>query len=190
CSSLCHQTGPTIQSVRNISFHWIKNVFIIGLGGESIVLSEDNLEMKKNISKSFTVLLNQLQNDQNKINTKKTTIEYIKNLTDSILPYSGQTTFILPNELSNFYTIEKLNNNNWGGMYFPDRISFTPAGNIATIELFSKLKLYEKFKCIAKPLHTGEIVGLPGIIIYFIASMIGCSLPITGFIIWWKKKKY
>ncbi|MGY3054236.1 putative iron-regulated membrane protein [Pedobacter sp. UYEF25] len=38
-------------------------------------------------------------------------------------------------------------------------------------------------------IHVGAILGLTGKILAFFASFIAASLPITGFIIWWKKKK-
>ncbi|RXK85712.1 PepSY-associated TM helix domain-containing protein [Filimonas effusa] len=38
-------------------------------------------------------------------------------------------------------------------------------------------------------IHVGAILGLPGKFLAFFASLIGASLPITGFIIWWGKKK-
>jgi uncharacterized iron-regulated membrane protein len=38
-------------------------------------------------------------------------------------------------------------------------------------------------------LHTGRFFGFFGKIIAFLASLIAASLPITGFIIWLKKKK-
>ncbi|WP_345231854.1 PepSY-associated TM helix domain-containing protein [Olivibacter ginsenosidimutans] len=38
-------------------------------------------------------------------------------------------------------------------------------------------------------IHVGSILGLPGKVIAFFASLIGASLPITGFIIWWGKRK-
>jgi uncharacterized iron-regulated membrane protein len=38
-------------------------------------------------------------------------------------------------------------------------------------------------------LHTGSILGLPGKIIAFFASLICASLPVTGFLVWWGKKK-
>jgi uncharacterized iron-regulated membrane protein len=38
-------------------------------------------------------------------------------------------------------------------------------------------------------LHTGQLFGLFGKIVAFIASLISASLPITGFIIWLKKQK-
>ena len=38
-------------------------------------------------------------------------------------------------------------------------------------------------------IHVGAIGGLPGKIIAFLASLVCASLPITGFIIWWDRKK-
>lgn len=38
-------------------------------------------------------------------------------------------------------------------------------------------------------LHVGEIGGLTTKIIYFFASLICASLPVTGFLIWWGRKK-
>jgi len=38
-------------------------------------------------------------------------------------------------------------------------------------------------------IHVGQILGLPGKILAFLASLICASLPVTGFIIWWGKRK-
>jgi len=38
-------------------------------------------------------------------------------------------------------------------------------------------------------IHTGAVLGLPGKILAFFASLIIASLPVTGFIIWWGKKR-
>ena len=38
-------------------------------------------------------------------------------------------------------------------------------------------------------LHTGQLFGLFGKVLACIVSLISASLPITGFIIWWKKQK-
>ncbi|MCR8559499.1 PepSY domain-containing protein [Mucilaginibacter sp. BJC16-A38] len=38
-------------------------------------------------------------------------------------------------------------------------------------------------------IHVGQILGFAGKIIAFLASLICASLPITGFIIWWGKRK-
>ncbi len=38
-------------------------------------------------------------------------------------------------------------------------------------------------------IHTGGIAGLPGRIVVFLAALMAASLPITGFYIWWGKRK-
>lgn len=64
----------------------------------------------------------------------------------------------------------------------------------ATLQM-SKYKLYKDFKLADKlessnyDLHTGQMFGLFGKIVACIASLISASLPITGLIIWLKKKK-
>jgi uncharacterized iron-regulated membrane protein len=37
-------------------------------------------------------------------------------------------------------------------------------------------------------IHTGQILGLPSKIIAFLACMVGASLPVTGFMIWYNRK--
>jgi uncharacterized iron-regulated membrane protein len=37
-------------------------------------------------------------------------------------------------------------------------------------------------------IHVGQIAGLPGKILAFIASLISASLPVTGFMIWLGKR--
>ncbi len=38
-------------------------------------------------------------------------------------------------------------------------------------------------------LHVGETGGLPTKLLYFLASLVCASLPVTGFLVWWGKKK-
>jgi len=38
-------------------------------------------------------------------------------------------------------------------------------------------------------IHTGSILGLPGKIFAFLMSLLIASLPVTGVIVWWKKKR-
>lgn len=37
-------------------------------------------------------------------------------------------------------------------------------------------------------IHVGSILGFPGKVMAFLASLIGASLPITGFLIWYGRK--
>ncbi len=38
-------------------------------------------------------------------------------------------------------------------------------------------------------LHVGEILGFPGKVLAFLASLVGASLPVTGVYIWWGRRK-
>ncbi|WP_370526961.1 PepSY domain-containing protein [Bacteroides sp. 51] len=49
---------------------------------------------------------------------------------------------------------------------------------------------YKPKRCqLHRCIHDGRILGLPGKILAFIASLIGASLPITGFIFWIRRKR-
>lgn len=54
---------------------------------------------------------------------------------------------------------------------------------------FGELSGTEQLKALNYDLHTGAVLGIWGKIMVFISSLIAASLPITGFLIWWKKKK-
>lgn len=47
----------------------------------------------------------------------------------------------------------------------------------------------DKFRRMNLEIHDGRIWGLPGKIIMFLASLTGASLPVTGFIIWYRKHR-
>lgn len=47
----------------------------------------------------------------------------------------------------------------------------------------------EKLIAMNYDIHVGAILGLPGKILAFIASLIAASLPVTGFIIWYGRKR-
>ena len=53
---------------------------------------------------------------------------------------------------------------------------------------FSEAPAGAKLRRMNYDIHVGSILGLPGKFLAFFASLIGASLPITGFIIWWGKK--
>ncbi|MBW3466978.1 PepSY-associated TM helix domain-containing protein [Arthrospiribacter ruber] len=45
----------------------------------------------------------------------------------------------------------------------------------------------EKYRSMNYPIHVGSILGLPGKILAFFASLIASSLPVTGFMIWYNR---
>ena len=38
-------------------------------------------------------------------------------------------------------------------------------------------------------IHVGSILGFPGKMLAFFGALIGASLPVTGFLVWWGKRK-
>ena len=54
---------------------------------------------------------------------------------------------------------------------------------------YSEANLAQKLRRMNYDIHVGAILGLPGKILAFFASLICASLPVTGFIIWWGRKK-
>ncbi|WP_240628041.1 PepSY-associated TM helix domain-containing protein [Terrimonas sp.] len=64
-----------------------------------------------------------------------------------------------------------------------------PALNKLYETSFEEAPVGAKIRRMNYDIHVGAILGLPGKIMAFFASLIGASLPVTGFIIWWGKQK-
>lgn len=62
-------------------------------------------------------------------------------------------------------------------------------GKLLNRRNFSDKNNGEKLISMNYDIHVGAILGLPGKILAFIASLISSSLPVTGFLIWWGKAK-
>lgn len=54
---------------------------------------------------------------------------------------------------------------------------------------FSNTNTADKILRMNYDIHIGAIAGIPGKILAFIASLIAASMPVTGIIIWWGRKK-
>lgn len=54
---------------------------------------------------------------------------------------------------------------------------------------FSEAGIADKIKRMNYDIHVGAVLGLPGKILMFCASLVAASLPITGFYIWWGRRK-
>ncbi len=170
-----------------VTYPWVKNAIVISLGGESI----SNISKESGEDDPFGNLLGDMLEKQNEKKQLKdedqVSIDKILELSHQYLPYNAVTSIEFPNKENPRYVVIKTNTENFLGMMLPDEITFDKKGNLKTKELFFDKPLNKQFTALAKPLHTGEIMGLPSIILYFIVSLIGCSLPVTGFIIWWHR---
>ncbi|MDF2381471.1 PepSY domain-containing protein [Nostoc ellipsosporum NOK] len=54
---------------------------------------------------------------------------------------------------------------------------------------FKDAAIADKIARMNYDIHVGAVLGLPGKILMFAASLIAASLPITGFYIWWGRRK-
>jgi len=69
-----------------------------------------------------------------------------------------------------------------------------------TLKEFPKDKIYGmafadapfgvKLRRMNYDIHIGSILGFPGKVLAFLVTLIGASLPVTGFIIWWNRKGF
>lgn len=172
-----------------VTYPWMKNTIIVALGGQPV----SGEGAKEGISDSFEAMLQQMMEKQDEKSILKDvqqiSLDSLIILADQKLNYKATTLIYLPDEENPRFRIKKINMQNLLGAMLPDHISFDKKGQLKEIVLFKDKPLNKQFVDISLPLHTGEIIGLPGIILYFMVSLIGCSLPVTGFIIWWKKVK-
>lgn len=54
---------------------------------------------------------------------------------------------------------------------------------------YADAKLADKIVRMNYDIHVGAVLGLPGKLLAFFASLIAASLPVTGFCIWWGRRK-
>jgi len=54
---------------------------------------------------------------------------------------------------------------------------------------FKDAKVADKIVRMNYDIHVGAVLGLPGKILAFCGSLIAASLPVTGFMIWWGRRK-
>ncbi|KQM55236.1 PepSY-associated TM helix domain-containing protein [Chryseobacterium sp. Leaf201] len=171
-----------------VTYPWVKNALIVSLGGEPIsnVSAVSSKEEDNAFDRIFNDMLNR-QKEKSAVQEKEVSLQEILISADKILPYEAVTTIELPNKENPRFVVTKVNTDNWLGAMLPDQITFDKKGEFKSKELFWEKPLDKQFTSLAKPLHTGEILGLKSIIFYFIICFIGFSLPVTGFIFWFNK---
>ena len=53
---------------------------------------------------------------------------------------------------------------------------------------FEEASAGQKLRKMNYDIHVGSILGFPGKVLAFLAALIGASLPVTGFLVWWGRK--
>lgn len=84
------------------------------------------------------------------------------------------------------YACTDMINGYWRDLYFdPGNLTLLPTSN----QKIQDLKFADQVRKLNFTLHVGAFGGITTKIMYFLASLICASLPITGFFVWWGKKK-
>lgn len=84
------------------------------------------------------------------------------------------------------YTCTDMHHGSWRYIYF-DLLTMEPTRG--TQKQISEEKAADWIMRSNYGIHTGEVYGMPTKILYFLASLICASLPVTGFLVWWGKRK-
>lgn len=169
-----------------ITYPWVKNAIIVSLGGEA--LSE--IKSSEKSEDSFSVLMGDMMNreqEKNDTSLEMSSLNNIVDKTNKTLPSKGTIHIDFPNNENPRFMVKKISNNNILRIIITDELTFDKSGELKTKEFFTDKPLNQQFTSLAKPLHTGEILGLPSIIFYFIITLLGASLPVTGLIIWYHR---
>ena len=112
----------------------------------------------------------------------------ILNTADTIFDYPGDVSINLPGERNDFFSIRKHDANGWSPS-ISDMAYVSKTGEVLAVEKFSDKPFNVQLASLVKPLHTGEVFGFFSKFIYFLACLIGTSLPVTGTLIWLNKMK-
>ncbi|HWV75426.1 MAG TPA: PepSY-associated TM helix domain-containing protein [Pseudosphingobacterium sp.] len=109
--------------------------------------------------------------------------------TQQLLPYTADVTITLPGKELNVVSISK-EQPQAAVSNVVDRLLFSAqSGELVKKELYESQSKGMKVRRLIFPIHTGSIYGLPTKLLAFLCCLIGASMPITGFIIWLKRKK-
>ena len=72
---------------------------------------------------------------------------------------------------------------------FADAIFLDSAGGIAQTRFINEISANDRYDIINSQLHMGRFGGVGIKIIYFVFGLTGALLSITGFLLWWRRRK-
>jgi len=77
--------------------------------------------------------------------------------------------------------------NNQGYTFDQHTLKELPKNKVYGAE-FASAPFGTKLRKMNYDIHVGSILGFPGKVLAFLSSLIGASLPVTGFLVWWGKR--
>ncbi len=154
-------------------FSWLSDAEQwIGNGGKTI---------ENNISRKSNPVNNQPSNWHGVDSVFKNTISQYENYRKALVIFPEDDSDVL-----NITVYPQQNAYHYDDYYF-DQYSLMRINS--PNDLYKDANGGEKINRMNYDIHIGRIAGFPGRIGMFFATIIGASLPVTGFIIWWKRKK-
>ncbi|GLU43076.1 PepSY-associated TM helix domain-containing protein [Allomuricauda sp. NBRC 101325] len=115
-------------------------------------------------------------------------LEEAVQLANKTLDYRGTLTVSLPNDKNPVYSFRKIADDSWSTVA-QDQLQIHTSGEIVHKEIYADKPLNVKIASAIRPIHTGEIYGTFSKWLYFLACLVGTSLPVTGTIIYINKLK-
>ncbi len=172
-----------------VTYPWVKSGIIVALGGDSL----SNINAQDTGDGDFATLMQDMLKRQSEktdlSQQKQAKLFEIVNQVEKAFPSKASLFIEYPNSENPRFMVKRRHNENSLHFSVEDELSFDRSGTLQTKEVFSEKPLNKQFSALAKPLHTGEIIGLSSIIVYFIVTLIGALLPLTGFLIWWNRAR-
>lgn len=105
------------------------------------------------------------------------------------LDYAGNTRITLPEKPGGDVSISK-SRTGFFARAGADQLKLKPENlEVKEANLFGDLPVRQQIGRSVKALHTGEIFGQFTKFLWFVGCLIATSLPITGTLIWWNKRK-
>lgn len=156
-----------------MAFDWVQEATYTAIGGEK----ELKFKVPNNLTKSNkkTSSINQLlpQLEQQYPEVKSFEIHY---------PHSDSASIYVE-----FSIDEDLYYNN--SYHFYDQYTLQEIQSPTIYGKFDEMKLPDIAIKMSYDIHIGSIFGIPGKTLAFIISFLSASLPVTGFLLWWGRKK-
>lgn len=117
------------------------------------------------------------------------TLESIFAKTNAELPYEGNIRVSLPSKASDPISVSKYRTG-FFARSGSDQLKLSSLDlSVTEANLFSDLPWRQQVGRSVKSLHVGDIFGQFSKLLWFVACLIATSLPITGTLIWWNKRK-
>jgi uncharacterized iron-regulated membrane protein len=123
------------------------------------------------------------------LGTQRISAQQALQMADTILPGARATELILPQRPDDPYSIVKrfprAGNPNAQSHLYVDQYD----GTLLGVERYEHLSIGAWIRLLVYPLHVGSVFGLPTQILAFVVSLAIPVSAVTGFLLWWRKRR-